>query len=297
METVCQLCAKEKPLKQLVNNIEDETLNIQQKLIDCCRWNSIITNEYETLPKRICNPCYRKLEISWSFAENVAQAQIQIFSNFAEEKPLLKSIENVDINDTVVKDESLEINDVHEPNAEDTPNDFNEPLEPMGKLELALKQEDNINPSDDDDEVAAPNFEHDIPNSGISEPTLNNRPKRRTKPVLEKYQAGNSKAKDKGESKSMHKNIKAKNSKAKDKDQSSPVQKENQLRKVGQLEKPSAKRCVCDTCGKVVTGVYRFKLHLNSHTKPQKPHECQTCGKCFRAKDKLKVSNSKIKII
>lgn len=79
-------------------------------------------NEYETLPKKICDPCYRKLEMSWSFAESIAQAQNQIFSLFVEEKPILTSIEHVDdVNDTFMKDESFEINDVHEPNAAETP--------------------------------------------------------------------------------------------------------------------------------------------------------------------------------
>lgn len=181
METVCRLCAKEKPSKQLVHSIEDRKFNIQQKLIDCCRWNSIIVTECETLPKKICNSCYRKLEMSWTFAESVGQAQQQIFSIFVEQKPFLPPIEHVEINDTCVKDEPNELIEANESNAAEASGDFDESFEPMAKLELVLKQE-NINSSDVDEMLPFQSSE--------LEPASNGRPKRKRKPtpLQETYQ-------------------------------------------------------------------------------------------------------------
>lgn len=200
METVCRLCAKEKLPKQLTHSIDDHTLNIEQKLIDCCCWNSIVATECETLPTKICNSCYRKLNMSWSFAESVAQAQQQIFAMFVEEKPVLPSIEHVEVKDTVIKDEPLEFYDdisdqneqnesleSNEANASESANDIKEPME---MLELVLKPEDN-NPSDHDELMEPP------------QAAANSRPKRKRKPVLKEYQVdpGNDKAKNKAKDK------------------------------------------------------------------------------------------------
>lgn len=166
MESVCRLCAKEKPSKQLVHSIEDRSSNIQQKLIDCCRWNSISATESDTLPKNICNACYRKLDMSWSFAENVTDAQQQIFSMCSKENSASSPIDRVDVMDTSAKQKSK---------GAKLSNERNE-----SKRKLVSKQE-NINSSDDDEML----------------PTSNERPKRKPAPLQEKYQAGSNKVKSK----------------------------------------------------------------------------------------------------
>lgn len=127
MGTVCRLCAKKKPLNELTNSIEDQ--NIQQKLINCARWDSIVVIEYETLPKKICNLCYTKLEMSWSFAESVAQAQHQIFSMLEESS--LCSFEDVHDSNIIVKDEPMEIIEIYELDAAEPADNFSKPFEPM----------------------------------------------------------------------------------------------------------------------------------------------------------------------
>lgn len=100
MDSLCRLCAKEKSPKQLVYNVDDRTLNIEQKLIDCCRWNSFIPNE--ELSKKICRTCFKKLESSWSFAESVTQAQNQLLaliSDIKSELPIVEYLNIVDEND------------------------------------------------------------------------------------------------------------------------------------------------------------------------------------------------------
>lgn len=97
MENVCRLCAIEKAPKELAYRIDDETLNIEQKLIDCCRWNSLVEEEHGDLPKWICGACFQKLEQSWEFAENVAQAQNTLYASTEITPLVLLKIEKVDI--------------------------------------------------------------------------------------------------------------------------------------------------------------------------------------------------------
>lgn len=79
MDSLCRLCAKEKRPKQLTHSINDETLKIKQKLIECCRWNSVIGNDYSQMPEKICNICINKLEMTWEFVESITKAQEQLF--------------------------------------------------------------------------------------------------------------------------------------------------------------------------------------------------------------------------
>lgn len=241
MESVCRLCAKEKPLKQLVHSIADQ--NIQQILIDCCRWNFITTTGSETLPKNICNPCYRKLQMSWSFAENIARAQQQISAMFLGKNPVLPSIDD--------KRESIAANVQHVLEAQDG---FNE------------SHQENIDPRNDDKTVSSPNV-------GTIEPTSNKRSKRQSKPAQEKYQAGNIKAKSKGK-KPPNKKIDAKiivPEKQRRPLQKLPTSKRNVCTKCGKefIEADSLKRHSkihteekrheCRTCGKR----FRTKDKLN----------------------------------
>lgn len=73
MKYQCRLCAKYRTKKQLKCSIDDQHLNIKQKLIDCCRWNSFIS--HETMPQMICNTCFKTLETCWAFAETIEKAQ------------------------------------------------------------------------------------------------------------------------------------------------------------------------------------------------------------------------------
>lgn len=87
MENLCRLCAVEKSPKELIYYIDDGMLNIEQKLIDCCRWNLFIGDENQEFPKRICIGCFQKLEQSWDFAEKVAQAQQTFHTLTVDVKP------------------------------------------------------------------------------------------------------------------------------------------------------------------------------------------------------------------
>lgn len=281
MDTICRLCAKEKPSKQLGRCIDDYTLNLQQKLIDCCRWNSLASIENYTLPKRICNTCYRKLEASWSFAESVAQAQQEINALFGgEEKPALPQIEHVNI--AIVKDEPDESYDVfggNEPiidtidtNATATFNDIIS-VEPTAKLEMLLNQIDN-NPTidhhfnDDDDEVSLASIEHDVFGSAAASST-------------------EAAAPSSTESQSFNSTIKTKSSKKK------PTAKNIDVAKVRKESQklPRSFSCICDTCGKELSHADGLKLHLKIHSNKLN-YECKTCGKRFLRRDNLKVNFS-----
>lgn len=95
MENWCRLCADMKLPEELVHSIDDQTLNIEQKLIDCCRWCSFDVDESERMPKLICNVCFQKLEYSWAFAECVALAQqkLQAYTTFDAKPRIFLQIE------------------------------------------------------------------------------------------------------------------------------------------------------------------------------------------------------------
>lgn len=247
MGTVCRLCAKQKSSKQLAHSIDDRTLNIEQKLIDCCRWTSIVATENEALPKKICSSCYRKLDMSWSFAESVAQAQQQIVSKY------------VDTNDTAVKEEPLEINDIGDPNAPESPK----------------HQPKDISPND-----------KGITDDAANEPAKNTRPKREPKPAMEKYQGdfGNNKAKPKGNGKQAPRKKPATKT-------SVPEKSRKPLQPL-----PAVKYSACNKCGNKFGNADLLKNHMKIHDEAmmgkgdEKKYECKTCGKRFKGKDKLKVS-------
>lgn len=101
MENVCRLCANTKTPRQLTSSIEDLSLNIEQKLIDCCRWKLYDTYETYSLPRRICSACLKNLERSWAFAESVAKAQQELLAQMVDTKPtVLLEIESVDTANT-----------------------------------------------------------------------------------------------------------------------------------------------------------------------------------------------------
>lgn len=85
MDGTCRLCAKVKPAENLKTAIDDSALNITQKLIDCCRWNSF--DYQESLPTSICCLCFDELERSWAFAQAVEQAQIELRASSVKKEP------------------------------------------------------------------------------------------------------------------------------------------------------------------------------------------------------------------
>lgn len=112
MKTLCRLCAKEKSPNQLMCSIEDKVLNIEQKLIDCCRWNSFVSNN-EEMPKMICDLCFKSLEESWAFAETVALAQQYLLEQLIDikfEVPYIEPIETINL--LVAKEEPIEEDDI-----------------------------------------------------------------------------------------------------------------------------------------------------------------------------------------
>lgn len=113
MESTCRLCAKTKTSRQLTYYINDPVSNIEQKLIDCCRWTSFENHKNENLPQRICSDCYEHLNNSWLFAEKVEQAQLTLQcqwedSQMVDVKPtVLSSVSNENV--LVFENEQIEI--------------------------------------------------------------------------------------------------------------------------------------------------------------------------------------------
>lgn len=84
LKNLCRLCAEEKTSQQLIYSIDDNHLDVKQRLIACCRWNSFIAND--RMPKMICTVCWKSLEQSYTFAESVAFAQQQLCAQINNEK-------------------------------------------------------------------------------------------------------------------------------------------------------------------------------------------------------------------
>lgn len=146
MENVCRLCANEKLPDELTCSIDDQALNIEQKLIECCRWNALITNEYDGFPRRVCFVCYQQLENCWSFAESVAQAQQQLLEYTANIKPT-----------NVVQMEGIVISNTDELN-EDSKNEVQSSLD---LLDFSPKYENDFaEPILDEDNDKKPNLDN-----------------------------------------------------------------------------------------------------------------------------------------
>lgn len=96
IKSMCRLCGELKSSSRIKCKINDSNLNIQQKLIDCCRWR--LFQDYKNLPEHICNSCFKLLEASWSFAEIIAQTQqklLENLTNLKKETPYLEPEINV----------------------------------------------------------------------------------------------------------------------------------------------------------------------------------------------------------
>lgn len=75
MGILCLLCADDRPAEHIKCTIDDPSQNIEQKLVDCCRWEMFRGILFANLPKQICEFCLNSLESSWRFVEKVERAQ------------------------------------------------------------------------------------------------------------------------------------------------------------------------------------------------------------------------------
>lgn len=276
MENLCRLCAKEKPIKQLVHSIEDQKLNIEKKLNDCCRWSSIISYEYDELPKKICNACYRKLESSWSFAEIVAQAQKHLFTLIDDIKPELAPIEYVSAAE--IKDEPSESTETDGLSAEEEEFDSNELVE---KIDL--------------DEAFELGEEHDASNDTFEEFNVSLKSQNTNSicdyvsPLLE----DNYEIMESNSSKQNEVNVLNDEPKPKKKRYDSRKIDFDEVRKKRLQRLPGSTSRLCDTCGREFASVNALRRHNLTHLGQEphaRPHECKTCGKRFRTRYNLKVS-------
>lgn len=98
MTTYCRLCAELKALDELTTTIYDKTLQIEEKLLACCRWNQYQNSINSNFPNAICLLCCEKLEKCWLFNETVANAQAKLQEIFGDNNELIpiKDEENID---------------------------------------------------------------------------------------------------------------------------------------------------------------------------------------------------------
>lgn len=93
MANYCRLCAQIKEEHEIETTINCETLNIQEKLIECCRWKSF--EDKPNFPQSICVSCFTQLENSWTFAIRVRNAQIELETIFQSASLIKKQEEEI----------------------------------------------------------------------------------------------------------------------------------------------------------------------------------------------------------
>lgn len=81
----CRLCAKSKFPGEIVGQITDGTLDIESKLIACCRWNTLKGNKSNKLTKNVCVSCFQILQQCWDFTEQIRHAQFHLFADLLDE--------------------------------------------------------------------------------------------------------------------------------------------------------------------------------------------------------------------
>lgn len=80
----CRLCAEPKSDDDLCASINDLKLNILEKLIVCCQWNTYPFNP--ELPEHICFLCSEKLEKSWLFSVCVSESQRKLLQLLSDDE-------------------------------------------------------------------------------------------------------------------------------------------------------------------------------------------------------------------
>lgn len=92
MTILCRLCAKSKNKSEIKTTLHEARFDIQQKLLRCCDWK---VNLDFHLPQNVCTICFDKLEQSWLFAENVAEAQLKLKSICGKPNDMKHSCKNL----------------------------------------------------------------------------------------------------------------------------------------------------------------------------------------------------------
>lgn len=82
MTDICRLCASLKTLDHLVT-MTDPQLDIKRKLLRCCQLE--LREDDDFLPQNVCTVCIQSLENSWTFAENVSEAQKTLRKAFSDD--------------------------------------------------------------------------------------------------------------------------------------------------------------------------------------------------------------------
>lgn len=78
--SLCRLCAQCRGPDKIIGQINSTELDIESKLIACCQWNVFEGAQSNEMPQNVCISCYTDLNKSWSFAERVRCAQIELHS-------------------------------------------------------------------------------------------------------------------------------------------------------------------------------------------------------------------------
>lgn len=86
----CRLCAKSYLSDEIVGQIDNESLEIEIKLIACCQWVTLNHPKSEELSKNVCISCFQELQQSWDFAERIRNAQFQLLSQLINANKLEK---------------------------------------------------------------------------------------------------------------------------------------------------------------------------------------------------------------
>lgn len=127
----CRLCAKEKYSDEIFGQLDNESLDIERKLIACCRWSSFDEIDSEKLPKDVCINCVENLQRCWEFSEQIRCAQHELISK------LLNKVQiemETDDNQSGFSHESIKSNDL----------DFDEsPASPASDTESTASSHDN----------------------------------------------------------------------------------------------------------------------------------------------------------
>lgn len=95
---VCRLCAKSYLLDEIIGQIDNESLEIEVKLVMYCQWAKLNHPQSVEMPKNVCISCFQKLQQSCDFAEQIRNVQSHLLSQLLSENKLeMESDDNQDI--------------------------------------------------------------------------------------------------------------------------------------------------------------------------------------------------------
>lgn len=161
MEVFCRLCGQIQFPEEIKCKVTDETLQIEQKLKDCCRWHLYLNQN--NLPESVCISCFECLERSWQFCEMVASTQEKLINNLNENELESHHPLDVKLEDDILGDASLSVFDWNE-------RDSNEHVEMEIKVEPFVlltnldRENENVN---EEIEVNTPYGDETIENQAL----------------------------------------------------------------------------------------------------------------------------------